>query len=139
MIIQQKGVRSQQDYKRFKDLDLSRMQRIMIGFIFRRASKFAVSREEISSLYTYGYGQFRTCFVRLGEHFVMQGVLDDREDIYYLYWSELLELLDAHEPMPQQTLVSSRKQAIESYQEAVLPETILGSEQPPVMKTVQDT
>ena len=137
MIVQQKVVNKEQQSLRFQDLKIPWIQRILIGIVFRRTSRFAVDREKISSMYTYGYGQFRTCFVRLGEQLVKQGVLDDREDVYYLYLSELSELVGNKQPAPQKALVSSRRQDIEYYREAVLPEMILGNEQPPVMTIVK--
>ncbi len=137
MIVQQKAVNNEQQSQRFKDLKLPWIHRILIGIVFRRTSRFAVDREKISSMYTYGYGQFRTCFLRLGEQLARQGVIDDREDVYYLYLSELSELVGNKQPSPQKALVSSRRQAIEYYREAVLPEIILGNEQPPVMTIVK--
>ena len=137
MIVQQKAVRSEQEFQSFQELKLPWMQRILIGIVFRRTSRFAVDREKISSMYTYGYGQFRTCFVKLGEQLARQEVLEDREDVYYLYLSELSELAGVEKPAPQKALVSSRRQDIEYYREAVLPEIILGNEQPPVLKTAK--
>src|SRR6056297_482848 len=101
MVVQQKVVNDKQKILNFKDLKLPWIQRILIGSVFNRTSRFTVSREKISSLYTYGYGQFRTCFVRLGEELVKQGIIDDREDIYYLYWSELLEVVGSQHKISQ--------------------------------------
>lgn len=137
MIIHQNRVENEQEFQHFEDLRLPWIQRIVIGIVFRRTSRLTVDREAISSLYTYGYGQFRTCFVRLGEQLVRQGVIDDREDIYYLYWPELSELVEDQNPDSRQALVLSRRQAIEAYREAVLPEIILGTEQPPVITATQ--
>jgi phosphohistidine swiveling domain-containing protein len=129
----QQASKSELEVLHFEDLPLSWLKRIVMGFVFRGTSRFAVSREAISSLYTYGYGQFRNCFVRLGESLVRQGILDDREDIYYLYWQELEDIVEKRTTEPKQALVASRRQAILSYHDAVLPELILGSAQPPVM------
>jgi pyruvate,water dikinase len=131
------AIKSEQNPQRFGDLKLKGLQRVLIGIIYRRTSRFAISREAISSLYTYGYGQFRTCFVKLGDQLARQGILADREDIYYLYWSELSEIVASNLSASQQSLVNSRRQAIESYRDAVLPETIFGSEQPPLTTAVQ--
>src|SRR6056297_3080733 len=130
MIVQQKPTNSEQKTQNFEDLKFSWIQRILIGRVFNRTSQFAFSREKISSLYTYGYGQFRTCFVKLGEVLVKQGIIDDKEDIYYLYWDELLEIIVSKHQISQQSLISKRRQEMESYREAELPEMILGDEQP---------
>ncbi|MBN2259777.1 MAG: hypothetical protein JW702_04495 [Clostridiales bacterium] len=121
----------------FEELNIPRVNRILIGIIFRRTSRYVARREEISSLYTYGYGQLRTCFIGLGEKLVKQGVLDDREEVFYLSWSELLELVDSNQLMPQQALVRSRRQAMESYRDAILPDMIIGNVQPPLTTTME--
>ena len=117
----------------FPDMKLPWHRRWWIWKTYQHASRFAVEREVISSLYTYGYGQFRTCFVRLGEMLVQQGIFEDREDIYYLYWHELISLVTDKAAITQKDLVSRRKQDIESFRDAILPETIFGSEQPPLV------
>jgi len=136
MIVQQKPINSEQKTQSFEELNLPWIQKILIGMVFNRTSRFAVNREEISSLYTYGYGQFRTCFARLGEKLVNRGVLDDREDIYYLYWSELLEVVGTKDQISIRALVSKRRQEMESYRKADLPEMILGHEQPPLTTSI---
>jgi len=136
MIVQQKPTNSEQKTQNFEDLKFSWIQRILIGRVFNRTSQFAFSREKISSLYTYGYGQFRTCFVKLGEVLVKQGIIDDKEDIYYLYWDELLEIIGSKHQLSQQSLISKRRQEMESYREAELPEMILGDEQPQLTNSI---
>jgi phosphohistidine swiveling domain-containing protein len=131
------AVKNEQSILKFEDLKLKGLQRLMLGIIYRRTSRFAVSREKISSLYTYGYGQFRTCFVRLGEQLASQGVFAGQEDIFYLYWSELSDIVANNRTVSQQSLVNSRREAIESYRDAILPETIFGSEQPPLATATQ--
>jgi phosphohistidine swiveling domain-containing protein len=118
----------------FKELKLPWSRRFVINTVYRRTSRFAVHREAISSLYTFGYGQFRTCFVNLGTHLAGQGILEDKEDIFYLYWQELVDLLGSHHLSCQKDLVSRRRQDIENYRDAALPEMIFGLEQPPVRK-----
>ncbi|MZQ97039.1 MAG: hypothetical protein GT601_05105 [Acidaminobacter sp.] len=133
----QQAVKTVQKTICFEDLKIPWMRRITTSIIYRRTSRLTVSREEISSLYTYGYGQFRTCFIKIGEQLVARGIIDDREDIYYLHWDELIKLFENLQSVPQQDLVSSRQRSMESYRNAVLPDMILGSEQPPVMDSVQ--
>ena len=135
----QQVVKSGHSPLKFEALKLPWMQRIMTGIIYHRTSRFAVSREEISSLYTFGYGQFRTCFINIGEQLVARGVIDDREDIYYLHWDELVKLVEDPQSEPQQDLVSARQREMAQYRDAILPEMILGTEQPPVMVSVQDS
>jgi phosphohistidine swiveling domain-containing protein len=122
----------------FGDLRLKGMNKHLIRLVYHNASRFAISREAISSLYTYGYGQFRTCFVHLGEHLARQGVLAGREDIFYLYWPEMADSIADPHAANLQDLVRSRQEAINSYRGANLPETIFGNTQPPVTQTTPD-
>lgn len=106
----------------------------LLHVFFKRTSRFAIHREAISSLYTFGYGQFRTCFVRLGEHMVKEELLEDKEDIFYLYWNELVELMKNEQPASQKELVKVRKEDVLAHQDIQVPELIFGEEQPPVQK-----
>ncbi len=55
----------------------------------KRAQQFRLYREQISSLYTYAYGMFRPYFLALGGHFVLEGLLDEVEDVFYLSREEV--------------------------------------------------
>jgi pyruvate,water dikinase len=116
------------------DLKLPWNRRGIIRLVYRRTSRFSVHREAISSLYTFGYGQFRNCFINLGEQLTAEGILENSEDIFYLYWQELVDLISSHERCSQKDRVSRRRQDIDGYRDAVLPEMIFGLEQPPVQK-----
>jgi len=111
----------------------------ILRLLYRRTCRFAMHREAISSLYTFGYGQFRTCFVRMGEKFVEQGILEDSVDIFYLYWQELVDIVNCKEIVSQKELVEQRKKDIEFYREVMVPEMIFGQAQPPVQRECQST
>jgi len=132
MIAQSKGVHIKEETIHFKDLKFSWFYRFLMVHLYRRTSRYVASREQISSLYTYGYGQFRTCFIKLGEQLVESSMIDNREDIFYLLWIELKEIVDSNLTTPQQSLISARRQDIEKYRYVVLPELIIGNDQPPV-------
>jgi phosphohistidine swiveling domain-containing protein len=135
-MLAQPGIDRKIDHKTltFKDLILPRSRRAIIYFVYRRACRFAVYREMISSLYTFGYGQFRPCFVNLGEQFAVHGIIENKEDVFYLYWQELQDLVNNPVISNQQSLVERRSQDIAEYRDAVLPDLIFGLEQPPVQK-----
>ena len=116
----------------YDELEIPWFRCLIIHFIYQRASRYAVHREAISSLYTFGYGHFRTGLLFLGRQLTDAGVLDQSEDIFYLYWQELTELVQQKNMFSQKDLIAMRKQDLESYRDAALPETIFGLEQPPV-------
>jgi len=123
----------------FDELKLPWNKRWILRTLYRRTCRFAAHRETISSLYTFGYGQFRTCFVRMGEQLVEQGRLENKEDIFYLYWQELVDAVNSNERDSQKELVEQRKKDIEIYREVMVPEIIFGQAQPPVQLERQST
>lgn len=108
-------------------------RRMAIDILHRRAQKFRLHREQISSLYTYGYGLFRVYFLALAEHFVRRGFLVGREDIFYLTYAETRQVVkDAELGKVCAEKVCQRKEEMERYRNVVLPSVIYGEEAPPV-------
>ncbi|MCK7540473.1 MAG: hypothetical protein MZV63_61075 [Marinilabiliales bacterium] len=62
---------------------------------YLRAGRFKVYREQISSLYIYGYGLFRRLFLLTGKEMVTRGILDKADDIFYLTRDEIKVILDS--------------------------------------------
>ena len=116
----------------FKELKLPWNKKLLYSFLYRRTSRFSVMREAVSSLYTYGYGQFRSCFTGLGESLLERKVIRDKEDIFYLYWQELEDLVRAGDYPAQMELVARRKDELEVNKGVAVPELIIGKEEPPV-------
>jgi pyruvate,water dikinase len=115
------------------DLPLSRLDRWRLRGLYARARQYRYYREAVSFLYTYGYGLFRACFLRLGESFAERGLIDQPEDIFYLYFDEVKSLVeDGSSAAPLQEVVGKRKQEMEACQDASLPDTIYGNQAPPL-------
>jgi phosphohistidine swiveling domain-containing protein len=117
----------------FEQLRLSPVRRMLLGPIYRRARDFRLYREELSSLYTFGYGLFRPYFLALGDHLVRRGIIQSRDDIFYLFYDEVKDIVghgcakgdyDAN--------VAARKREMELYRDIVVPSTICGDRPPPV-------
>lgn len=123
----------------FEDLKLPLSKQGLVRHVYQWASRFAVYREAISSLYTYGYGQYRRCFVGLGNALVFKGVLAHHEDVFYLYRHELLDLIDREDWASRAELVRARKADIDQVRDAVVPDTIFGQVQPPVGSAIGNT
>jgi pyruvate,water dikinase len=117
---------------RFDELKLPVARRGMVRWFYRRSCRFGIHREAISSLYTYGHGLFRTCFIELGGQLAARGILDSPIDIFYLYLHEVQEIVRDPAALPVQGLIRRRVEDIERMRDIPLPETIFGSEQPPV-------
>jgi pyruvate,water dikinase len=117
----------------FKDLPLKGMHRLVFGHIYRRARLFRFYREYVSSVFTYGMGLFRVYYLSLGKDLARQGLLDNAEDIYFLYDEEVRQLLQNPQQVPNAArLVHKRKQEMEAARAIVLPPVIFGDEPPPI-------
>jgi phosphoenolpyruvate synthase/pyruvate phosphate dikinase len=117
----------------FEDLELSPWRRAMARPLYRRARRYRLYREAVSSLYTYGYGRLRDYFLSLGDRFAQRRILEAREDIFYLYLSEVREIVQAAEPSDSVgERIAQRKAEIEQVRDIALPEIIYGDKAPPV-------
>jgi phosphohistidine swiveling domain-containing protein len=97
----------------------------------RRARRFRIYREQVSSIYTYGYGLFRDVFFELGERLVARGLLDDRDDILYLYLDEVRGAV-AGADADLRNLAGERRREMKAVENAPLPTIIFGDDAPPV-------
>jgi pyruvate,water dikinase len=101
--------------------------------LYRRARDFRFLREQVSSLYTFGYGLFRYYYLTMGNILVRRGWLDDAHDVFYLTDTQVKSALRSPEPLTDyRALVAYHKFEIERYQDIPLPSTVYGDEPPPV-------
>ncbi|MEJ2281216.1 MAG: PEP/pyruvate-binding domain-containing protein [Candidatus Bathyarchaeota archaeon] len=97
----------------------------MISFLFKRAAKFSEYRESVNFLYTFGYSLFRRCFMQLGTLLTNKGILDKKEDIFYLSCNELKELIEDNSlRVFLKKKIVKRKLDIEKFKDITLPEII---------------
>ena len=133
---------------RFDDLKLPRLISYWASVLHRKARKFRLYREQISSLYTQAYGSFRPYFLALGSHFTARDLLSEPGDIFYLDRSEIQEIVSTTATMHNSTptkqlnqdfclLVRIRKAEMISCQDVHLPTLIFGNV-PPVVDTDEE-
>jgi pyruvate,water dikinase len=117
------------------DLAIPILKRPFFKFIYNRARKFQLHREEISSLYTYGYGLYRDLFLELGRYFKQRSLLEDREEVFFLKYNEIIEAVkDSHPGFDPQGLIKERKDQLSQCKDILPPETIFG-DQAPLLET----
>lgn len=123
----------------FNDLRLPPVRRALLGWIYRRAKSFRLHREAVSSLYTFGYGLFRPYFLALGEHFVQAGIIDSREDIFYLDLDEVRGIVESdHSGSRYKDKIAHIRREIEKYQDITPPSIIYGDEAIPLELPASD-
>jgi len=101
--------------------------------VYRKAGRFKVYREQISSLYIYGYGQFRRLFLNLGKEFLSRGIIGSASDIFYLGKDEIdfiIKNIETARSNGYQKLVMERKTEMNDTKDIVLPQVIYGDNAP---------
>jgi len=137
MIMSYAPPRGGSDGKRsFDVLTIPPLQRPLTRWTYRRARRFVLLREAIGSLYTFGYGLFRIYFLALGKRLAERGVLDDREDIFYLHHEEIVTIVDEETPTNYRERIAQRKHEMAQCRDVTLPSIIYGEDTPlPESKT----
>ncbi len=101
---------------------------------FERSQQFYLLREQYGSLYTYTLMLFRVYYLALGARIAAQGLINSKDDIYYLYDREIQTYVDDDSSRkPFQYAVRDRKDEIERCKDAIIPEIIYGESPPPVV------
>lgn len=113
-------------------LPISRFTRWRLGWHYQRARQFRHYREAISFKYTYGYGLLRNYFLALADHFIQRQIIQQRDDIFYLFKPEIEAVVNGSSQLDCQALVCKRKQEMEDAKDLILPEIIYGDQSPPL-------
>jgi phosphohistidine swiveling domain-containing protein len=128
-------------HKETKKIHIEDLQPGMISGIFlravhRKARQYFLYREQIGSLYTYGYGLFRKYFLALGEKFFQRGLFNSADSIFYLSIEEIKAAVEgAPETISYQEKVEERIQEMEKYRGITPPTTIFGDQPLPIEET----
>lgn len=97
------------------------------GVVRRRAWGYQVRRDHVSSLYTYGYGLFRSYFLELGERLVRREVLQDPSDVMYLTLTEVRGATAGDLPPEQvRSTVAGHKAEMGRVTDLEMPDVIYG-------------
>lgn len=102
---------------------------------YRRAGRFRLYREMISSEYTRVYGLFRDLFLLSGNHLKKKGLLDDPSDVFYLNLDQHKRLMDGCAPDEAKKIrirLEEVKKEMEEYRDVSLPSLIFGDTPPPL-------
>ncbi len=113
-------------------------RRPLTRMIHARATTFMRYRDEVSSLYTYGYGQFRRYFLEVGRRLTERGVLTSPDDVMYLTIDELRSAFLDGDDGTATDLVAVRRQEIDEVADLVMPDIIFGDDFVPGVGDVGD-
>lgn len=134
MIIESVDVKNNSKNVPFVDLKIPFLKRRKYHQSYLKAGRFALYREQISSLYIYGYGLFRKLYLKVADDFVEKGILNKREDIFYLNNEEVQEILEEKKTnlLNWKKAIENRKAEYEKTKDVILPSVIYGDEAPVV-------
>lgn len=126
----------QEDRIQISDLPLRGVKAAIFHLFYNRAREYRLFREQISSLYTYTYGLFREYFLRTGNLLKQEGIIDETEDIFYLEWDQIKELLDKNEDANGilRLNINRHKDEMARSENIALPTVIYGDEPPPIIQ-----
>lgn len=117
----------------FQALKLPAARRWMLRGLYDRARQFQLYREQISYIYTLGYGLFRVIFLALAERFRERGWIEARDEIFYLTLDELRSAVENDAGERLHETACTRRREMEAVRDIHLPQVIIG-DQPPVIE-----
>lgn len=118
---------------RFSEVRYSRFRNPRLRHAYDKAGRFRVYREQISSLYISGYGLFRTLFLKVADGFTGDGILEERNDIFFLTKPEVDSLAinrDKASGDRYAEVIRKRKAEMEASKDLILPTVIYGEVAP---------
>lgn len=117
----------------FRELPVPALWKLLLGPACRQAARLIGYRDMVSSLYTYGYGLFRPCFLALGDRLARQGLLERAADIYFLQEHEVRQACtEPGDAEALQEVVRERKADFERNRDVELPPIIYGESAVPI-------
>jgi len=118
---------------RIDDLPVSGAKGWLTKLLYKRSRKFMLYREGISSLYTRGLSSFRAYYLALGERFVDRGLIEFREDIFFLFDDEIRACVKKEiNGEDFKKMIGERQEDMENSRNIILPEVIFG-DSPPII------
>ncbi|TFG28449.1 hypothetical protein EU528_11205 [Candidatus Thorarchaeota archaeon] len=111
-----------------------RQEKKMNDSIYKRALRYQEYRELVNSLYTFGYSLFRRFFLHIAMLLKNENKIDERDDIFYLSQGEIRNLIHGRLEGPDaKQRIQQRKDEMEKYADAILPEIIIGDSPPLIL------
>ena len=105
------------------------LSRRRLQFLQRKAGEFVDHREQVSFVYTFGYGLFRPTFLEVGRRLVERGLIGDPEDVMFLSLDEVRDaLLNGASATAPAEVVDLRKAEMVDLTDVDMPEIIFGDD-----------
>ena len=107
-------------------------KRGVIKIILKKVKKAREYKEKTSYIHTYSYGILRDLFIQLGNSYQKKDFLNNKEDIFLLYFDEIMEIAERKSLGENiRDKIKKRKEDICRYKNMNLPSIIFGEQEPP--------
>ena len=106
---------------------------LALNILYKLARTYRYYREYIGYVYNFGYGLYRNYFLALAARLVENGILSERDDIFFISREEIIQLVDGEigGEMAMEW-ITRRKEEMEEYRNIILPTVIYGETPPPI-------
>lgn len=108
-------------------------KKILVRTLYKKSVKYSLYRDKISSLYTFGYGMLRPLFVEIGLRFTESGLINEIDDIFYLFDNEIYNCVKNQKCESFKLKIQKRKREIIESESLLVPTTIYGDKAPPIL------
>lgn len=106
--------------------------------MYKKSIKYSEYRETVNLLYMYGYGLFRPYFLKIGEILVSNQKLAEEQDVFYLSYTEIQNLMASDEKISiYKEKISKRKAEMDKYANIHLPEIIYDDNPPEPLSGIE--
>jgi pyruvate,water dikinase len=132
MVIDSIDIKNKSEQLHFQELKIPFFKKRKYYKSYQKAGRFSLYREKISSLYIFGYGLFRKLYLKVADDFVKKGILNEKEDIFYLDKKEVQKIIvekNVHK-INWGKIIATRKAEYEATKDLILPSVIYGEEAP---------
>jgi phosphoenolpyruvate synthase/pyruvate phosphate dikinase len=106
---------------------------LALNILYKLARTYRYYREYIGYVYNFGYGLYRNYFLAMADLLLENGMLAERDDIFYVSREEIIQLVNGEigKDVALQW-ITRRKKEMEEYRNIILPTVIYGETPPPI-------
>ena len=132
MVIDSIDIKNKPQQIHFQELKIPFLKKRKYKKSYQKAGRFALYREQISSLYIFGYGLFRKLYLKIASDFFNKGILNESEDIFYLDKNEVQKIIEERNAhiTNWKKIIEIRKAEYKATKDLILPSVIYGEEAP---------
>ena len=118
----------------FDQLALPFFKKMLLKPLYKKARNYRFYRVAVGSLFTVGYGIFRSYFLAIGDVLTRRGILGQRDDVFLLYFDEIKEIVENETTdCTYSKTIEQRKKEMKEYEDVILPEIIYGDQLAPLI------